>query len=88
MAAFTESFTNKKKQHTSLKLLFKVGKKVLAKKFQKRYRRFIANFEQDLLLTECLNNSVYVTLPWIQNNCSSLAAFNPEFKIELWIESL
>ena len=45
MTAFTKSLTNDKKQHTSFKLLLK-----LKRKFQKRFRTFIVNFELCKLL--------------------------------------
>ena len=47
--AFTKNFTNNKKQHTSLKLLLTI-------KFEKRYKKFIVEFEQDFLIIEYLSN--------------------------------
>lgn len=54
--AFTKNFTNNKKWHTSLRLLLTI-------KFEKRYKKFIVEFEQDFLIIEYLNNQLHVTLP-------------------------
>ena len=45
MTVLTKCFTNKKKQHTSLKLLFKVNSKFSEENFEQD------NFEQYVLLT-------------------------------------
>ena len=62
MTAFTKSLTNDKKQHTSFKLLLK-----LKRKFQKRFRTFIVNFELCKLLAS-LYSSFSASSSTIQNS--------------------